>query len=167
MHLHRAVAGQVAPDPFTIVVAEGGTGDDREALLAEPGDGEVALDPATRVEHLGVGDLPDLAGDLVVAEPFEQAGRAGPGDLHLREGGLVEDRRGLAAGRVLGPDRGRPVLARPPARAQPAVAAAAFASYQFTRSQPDFSPKAASCSRCQALAGDIRSGRPAWRSCAG
>jgi hypothetical protein len=42
--------------------------------------------------------------------------------------------------------------------------AAAFASYQLTRSQPDFSPNAAPCAACHGYAGDIRSGRPAWRS---
>ena len=40
----------------------------------------------------------------------------------------------------------------------------AFDSYQFTRSQPDFSPNAARCSTCQSYTGDTRSGRPAERS---
>ena len=49
----------------------------------------------------------------------------------------------------------------------PSSPAAAFESYQLTRSQPDFSPKNASCSRCQAFTEDTLSGRPASRSCAG
>ena len=40
----------------------------------------------------------------------------------------------------------------------------AFGSYQFARSQPDFSPNAAPCTRCHSYAGETRSGRPAWRS---
>ena len=55
--LDAAVLGQVLADPLAVVVAERRPGDDREQLLAEPGDGEVALDPAAAVEHLGVGDL--------------------------------------------------------------------------------------------------------------
>ena len=40
----------------------------------------------------------------------------------------------------------------------------AFDSYQLTRSQPDFSPNSAPCSRCHAFAGETRRGRPASRS---
>src|SRR6185312_14892399 len=47
-----------------------------------------------------------------------EVGRPGPLDLQLGEGGLVEDRHRLAAGPVLGTDRGRPVLPRPAARPQ-------------------------------------------------
>ncbi len=114
---------QLAPHPLAVVVAEGGAGDDREALLAEAGDGEVALDAAAVVQHLGVGDLADVAGDAVVAEAFEVLGRRRPGDLELGEGGLVEQRRRLAGGAVLGPDRRRPVLAGPAAGAQLLLAA--------------------------------------------
>ena len=56
-----------------------------------------ALDPAAAVEHLRVGDLPDLARDVVVAQPLEELRGARPGDLELRERGLVEQRRRLAA----------------------------------------------------------------------
>ena len=115
-------AGQVGADPGEVVVAERGAGDDREALLLQPRDGEVALDPAAPVEHLRVGDLPDLARDAVVAQPLEELRRARPADLELGERGLVEQRRGLAAGAVLGADRRRPVHARPAARAQRLVA---------------------------------------------
>ena len=44
---------------------------------------------------------------------------------------------------------------------------AAFDSYQLTRSQPPFSPNAASSSRCRAYTGDTRSGRPACFSSPG
>ena len=123
MHLHGAVVGEVAADPLAVVVPECRAGDDGEALLGEAGDGEVALDAAARVEHLRVGHPPDVARDLVVAQALEQRGRARAGHLELGERRLVEDRHPLAAGHVLGADRGRPVLARPAARPQRLVAA--------------------------------------------
>ena len=42
--------------------------------------------------------------------------------------------------------------------------AASLVAYQFTRSQPDFSPNTAPCPRCHSYTGETRSGRPAWRS---
>ena len=121
-NLHRAVVGHVPADPLTVVVAEGGAGDDREALLGQPRDGEVALDPAARVEHLRVGDAPALAGHAVVAQALQQRCGARAGDLQLGEGALVEQGGALAARGVLGLDRGRPVPAGPASRAQLLVA---------------------------------------------
>ena len=117
-----AVGRQMAAHPLAVVVAEGGAGDDREELLAQPGDGEVALDAAASVQHLGVGDPAGLARDPVVAEAFEEGGRPGSLDLQLRERGLVEDGHPLPGRSVLGPDRRRPVLARPAPRPQRLVA---------------------------------------------
>ena len=61
--------------PGQVVVAERGAGDHPEPLLGEPGDGEVGLDAAAGVERLGVGEVADLAGHLVVAHPLEEARR--------------------------------------------------------------------------------------------
>ena len=119
----RAVLRRVLADPGEVVPPERRAGDDAEAILRQPRHGEVALDPAPRVQHLRVGDRADLAGDVVVAEPLEQIRRALAGDLDLGERGLVEERSRLAAGAVLDADRRRPELARPPARAQPLLAA--------------------------------------------
>ena len=88
----------------------------RKRSSAEARDGEVALDPAARVQHLRVGDRADVARNAVVAEALEEVGRALAHDVELGEGCLVEERRGLAAGAMLGADRGRPDLA-PPSRA--------------------------------------------------
>ena len=118
----RAVVRQMAADPGRVVLAEGGAGDDLEQLRRHARDREVALDPAVAVQHLGVGDLADLARDAVVAEALEQLGRPGPGDLELAERGLVEQARALARAQRLGADRRRPVHARPAARAQGRVA---------------------------------------------
>ena len=122
-HLDRPVAGQMAADPLAVVVAERRAGDDREQLLVQARDGEVALDAAARIEHLRVGDPPGIARDAVVAQPLEQLRGARARHLELGERRLVEDRHALAARQVLGSDRGRPVLARPAAWAQRLVAA--------------------------------------------
>ena len=54
------------------MLAERGAGDDPEPLVGEPRDREVALDPAARVQHRGVGDRADVAGDAVRAQPLEE-----------------------------------------------------------------------------------------------
>jgi hypothetical protein len=72
-------------DPCEVVLAECGARDDPEALLREPGDREVALDSAARVEHLAVGDGADAAGHPVRAERFEECGRALAADVDLGE----------------------------------------------------------------------------------
>ena len=163
--LDRPVVGQMAADPLAVVVAEGGAGDDREQLLAQARDGEVALDAAARIEHLRVGDPPGVARDAVVAQPLEQLRGARPG--HLQLGERATRRRSPRASRhatCSAPIAGDQCLPAQPRGRSDSSPRAAFDSYQFTRSQPDFSPKAASCSRCQPYAGEVRSGRPAWRS---
>ena len=147
---HRAIGRQVRPNPRRIVVAERGAGHDREQLLLDARDREVALDPAAGIEHLRVRDRADLARDAVVAQRFQERGRARPGDLDLGERGLVEERRGLAArgaARRRWPATG--ACARPSRAGSASRTAAAFASYQLTRSQPDFSPNAAPWAACQ------------------
>src|SRR5205085_11564515 len=99
-------------DPGEVVPAERSPRDDAEAVVCDSRDREVALDAAARVEHLGVRDGTDGAGNAVVAQPLEELGRLLPGDLDLREGGLVEQRRRRTAGDVLGADGGRPEPAR-------------------------------------------------------
>ena len=102
----RAVDREVLPEPGGVVLAERRAGDDPEALLTQPRDREVALDPASLVQHLRVRDPSDLAGDTVRAQPLEERRSALPGDVELRERRLVEDGRRLAARPVLGADRG-------------------------------------------------------------
>ena len=121
--VHRPVVGGMLANPREVVLPERRARHDAEPVLGKPCDGEVALDPATAVEHLGVGHAPDLAGDAVRAEPFEELGRPLARHVDLRERRLVEERRRLAAGDVLGADRRRPQLPRPAARAQRLVPA--------------------------------------------
>ena len=134
-------SGRMRPDPGQVVLAERRPGDDPEAILGEPRHGEVALDPATLVQHLRVRDRAHVAGDLVVAEVLEEVSRARAGDLDLGERRLVEQSGRLARRPVLGADRRRPEPARPAAGRNDSSPAAAFGSNQFGRSQPDFSPK--------------------------
>ena len=99
--------------PSEVVVAEGGPGDDEEAVLLEPGHREVALDPAAPVEHLGVGHAPHRMIHLVVAESLQEVEGAGTADLDLGEGRLIEEAGPLARGAVLGGDGCRPVVTGP------------------------------------------------------
>ena len=118
---HAAVVRRVLADPGEVVATEGRPRDDSEAILAEPGDREVALDSAACVQHLRVRDRADVPDDAVGAEALEQRRRALAGNLELGERGLVEESRRLAAGAVLGADRRRPVSPGPAARAQALV----------------------------------------------
>ena len=117
-------------------------GDDPEAVLGEPRDREVALDPAALVQHLRVGDRADVAARRGCRTGARGSRRApGPTTSILANDVSSKSAARLAAGAVLGADRGRPELARP-SRAGAATRrrAAAFGSNQFARSQPDFSP---------------------------
>jgi hypothetical protein len=82
------------------VLAEGGAGDDPEAVLRQPGDREVALDAAALVEHLRVSQRTDASGDAVVRQALEKRRRTAPANLDLGEGCEVEERGSLAAGSV-------------------------------------------------------------------
>ena len=119
----RAVVRRVRADPGRVVLPECRARDDAEALFGEPSDREVALDPAALVEHLRVRDRTDIARDAVVAQPFEEPGRARSDDVELGEGRLVEEGSRFAAGTVLGADRRRPEPPCPAARAQRLVTA--------------------------------------------
>jgi hypothetical protein len=96
----------VLADPREVVLTEGRPRDDAKAVFREPGDGEVAFDPAPRVEHLRVRHLADLARDPVPTEPLEKLRRPFARHADLRERALVEDRGRLAARDVLRADRG-------------------------------------------------------------
>ncbi len=108
-------------DPREIVLAEGRSGDDAKAVLREAGHSEVTLDAATRIQHLRIRDGTDVSCDSVVAQVLEIVGGTRAEYLDLGEGGLVEEGGGLTAGVMLGTDRRRPDLARPPAWAQALV----------------------------------------------
>src|SRR3954452_14777488 len=109
-------------DPGEVVLPECGARDDAEAIIGQPRDREVALDPAALVEHLGIGDGADGASDQVGAQRLEERGRALAADVDLRERRFVEDRDRLTTRAVLGTYGRRPVLTRPASRPQRLVA---------------------------------------------
>ena len=119
---HAAVLGQVLADPAQVVVAHRCSGHDPEPLLAQPGDGEVALDPASPVQHLRVGDRPGRLADVVRTQVLQELESARTLDFELGEGALVEEAGALTGRACLGRDRRRPVLARPATRAQRLIA---------------------------------------------
>src|SRR5437773_466668 len=67
-----AVLRLMPADPPDVVVPERRAGDDEEALLLQPGHGEVALDAAPTVQHRGVRDGADRPVHVVVAQPLEE-----------------------------------------------------------------------------------------------
>src|SRR6266511_3287574 len=83
---------------------------DQVRVPAQPGDGQVALEAATLVEHARVDEAPRRHGDVVGAEPLERGFGVGAFQPELGERGLVEDGDGLTARAVLGRDVGEPVL---------------------------------------------------------
>src|SRR2546423_10330173 len=60
-------------------------------MRAEPGDGDVARDPAAAVQELGVDDAANRPGDQVARDTFEQGERARTVQLDLPERGHVDD----------------------------------------------------------------------------
>ena len=99
----------------------------------------------------------------VRAEPLEELGAPGPGDLELAERRPVEQRDGLPARAVLGTDGRRPVAPRPPARAHRRDRPpASLTASQRACSHPAVSPKTAPRAACQSWTGEVRSG-PARR----
>ncbi len=105
-HAIGLVFADVTADPAQVVVAEGGARHDPEPVLRQAGNGEIALDPAAPVQHLGVGDATHRAVDVVVAQPLQQRGGPRPDDLDLGEAGLVEQGSRMAGGQRLRADGG-------------------------------------------------------------
>jgi len=99
------------------MVADRRPGHDQVAIDRPAGHGEVRLDAATPVEHLGVDDPPDRHVDVVGAQPLEERARAGPIDLDLGERALIEQAGRTPCRDSLRTNRRRPVLAGPTPRA--------------------------------------------------
>ena len=78
----------------------------------EPRDGQVALDSAVAVQHLGIGQPAGRLADVVGRDPVERRRGIRPLDGELGERALVEQRDPLAAGPVLLADRFEPVRPR-------------------------------------------------------
>ena len=163
---HRAVIRRVRPDPRQVVAAERRPGDDAKAILGEPRHGEVALDPAALVQHLGVRDRTDVAGDAVVRRAVR--GRRlspGPRPRSWRTRSRRTAPPALAARAVLGADRRRPEPPGPAAGPQRLVALRRRSARTSSPAPSPTSrrrPRPARWSR--SYVGETCSGRPAWRS---
>ena len=84
-------------EPGPIVRSERGARHEQEEVLSQACDGDVALDPAARVQQLRVGDAADLTCHAVVADRLKEFTRPRPRDLELCERRLVEQRGCLPA----------------------------------------------------------------------
>ena len=96
-------------DPMKVVSHKPCTGDDVELIMGHSGHGEVALDSACVVEHLGVGDGPHRLVHVVGAQPVECRQRVGPLQHEFGEGGLIEQRHRLTSSKMLAANGGKPV----------------------------------------------------------
>ena len=83
--LDRPIAGRVVADPRQVVHPERRPGDHTKAPVVETRDREVALDAPALVQHLGISQRADRAGDPVVGQAFEIFRRAAASHLDLRE----------------------------------------------------------------------------------
>ncbi|CAB4737336.1 unannotated protein [freshwater metagenome] len=81
--------------------------------MGDSGDGDIGLVGAALIEHPGVDRAADRAVDVGGAQPLQQCRRVATRYEELAEGGLLEDRHGLAGRPLLGIDPGDPVLLAP------------------------------------------------------
>jgi len=110
-HVHAPVGRQVHQDPAEIARDEVAAGRHAEAIGAPARDGQVALDPAARVEELRVDHAPDRTVHLVVGQTLQERQRTGPAHVELAERGEVEEPDPLADRSMLDADaleEGRP-----------------------------------------------------------
>ena len=120
-------------------------------LLLDARHGEVALDPAAAVEHLRVRDRADVAGDAVVAQRSRNSAAPGPATSSFANEDSSNSAARSRVARCSAPIAGDQCIPAQPRGRSDSSPAGAFDSYQFTRSQPDFSPKAASCATCHGV----------------
>ncbi len=92
-----AIFRHIDPKPGQIVLPEGRAGDDKEALLGQAGDGEIALDPAALVQAFGIDDRSDRLVDVVGADIVQEGQRAGTAHFKFIERSFIEQ-TGIRAG---------------------------------------------------------------------
>ena len=97
--------------PVAVAGQGGGAGQHQEPGLVQPGDGDVGLDPAMRVEPLGVDDAARLDRQVARADPLQHGFRVPALHQELAERGGVEHADGVPDGAVLGRRVLEPVLA--------------------------------------------------------
>ena len=149
---------------------ERGAGDDAEVLLAEPGDGQVGLDPGALVEQLGVdGACPTGRSTSLAHTGCRAAAAPGPATSSL-----ANEDWSKSAGRVAGRRRTRPRspatrCARPSRRARSAASPARGVDAEPVDPLPArlLAELGVQLDAAAARRADRRSGRPAVHSCPG
>ena len=112
-HVNLRAIAQVPLDPGEVAGLRGRRRHHQIAIVREPGDGEVRLDPAPLVEELRVDDLARRHGDIVGAEALQLALRIRSLHQVFGEEAHVEDADRVAHGAVLLPHAIEPVLLAP------------------------------------------------------
>ena len=107
---YRVAVGGVAQKPREVARAVPA---EHEAVVRETRDRDVGCDTAMIVEQHRVRDGAGRPIDPTGGDPMQESGGSRPGDLDPREGGQVEQPRGLPHGAVLGDRDRRPVPRRP------------------------------------------------------
>ena len=95
------------------MLSERSSGDDKEAVVFQSGNGEVAFDPAALVQALSVDDRPNRLVDIVGAHVVQEFQSAGAADFELVEGCLIKQTSIFAGLDVLVSNSARPVVTRP------------------------------------------------------
>jgi len=86
------------------MLSERSSGNDKEALFVQTGDGEVALDPTALVEGLGVDDSPHRLVDVIRANVVQELQCAGAAHFEFVERCFVEQTSIFASLDMLVPD---------------------------------------------------------------
>jgi hypothetical protein len=109
LHRDRAVGRQVLLDPAHVAHAEGAAGHHVEAVFVEPRESEIGLDTAALVAELGIDQRAFGLVEVAGGQPLQVGEGAGPRDLVLGEGTLVDQHRAFARGAAFVADRTEPV----------------------------------------------------------
>ena len=70
--LDGAVRGAVVPNLGQVVRAHRGPGQHQEAIRAQAGDGQIAVDAASLVQHRGIDNLPGRAVHLIGCDVLQK-----------------------------------------------------------------------------------------------
>src|SRR5690606_11616757 len=99
--------------PSKIALQSGTRHDEQEGSFGKAADGEIALNPAARVQHLRIDDAPDRNVDVVAAELLQERTGVAAFDADFAERGHVKEANAFAYGHMFVAIVVEPVLALP------------------------------------------------------
>src|SRR5262249_41122874 len=135
--LDAATGRQVHAHPAEVARDEVAAGGDPKAIRRPAREGEIALDPAPRVQELCVDDAADWSVDVVVGQALQQRQGTRAAHIELAERREVAERDPLATGAVLAADPIEDRRPRPaPAALIGARAATGRAGHEVIRALP-------------------------------